>query len=213
MAIKGVIIAAGDNKNNVPLAELIGEDDIVVCADGGYRYAKEQNLKVSAIIGDFDSMNQPDVMDSTEIITYKVEKDETDTQLCIDYLAKKGVKEILLLGALGGERFDHSIANIQLLEYALEKGILMKIADGNTEMFINADETTEIEGTEGDIVSVFALDIAEGISYKGLKYSLENGSLSRKVPYCVSNSMVDTKCIITVKKGRVLIIHIGGEKR
>ncbi|MDP4118773.1 MAG: thiamine diphosphokinase [Bacillota bacterium] len=215
--MKGIIIAGGSLSGVNEIKKYLTADTIVVCADAGYNHIKDSDIKPDAVIGDFDSM-KPDFSgrltdkNNFEIITYKIEKDETDTQLCIDYLAKRGVKEITLLGALGGKRIDHSVANIQLIEYSMNKGIFMKIADGMTQIFmLSGKNETIITGKAGDIVSVFALDKASGLTYEGLKYPLTNAVVMRNLPYCVSNSMISNTCKISVEAGKILIMHIGGE--
>ena len=208
--MRGIIIAGGhiDEKENIK--KYIKDSTFVVCADSGYIYAKKNNIKPHILVGDFDSMKKP-VSADFEIITHPIEKDATDTQLCIDVLADKKISEVLMFGALGGQRFDHSIANLQLLEYALNKGVNLKIIDFMTEIFMLDGGETEITGEIGDTVSVFAYDRAEGLTYEGLKYKLSDGELRRDNPYCVSNSMICPKAKITVKKGKIIVIHIGGE--
>ncbi len=207
--MKGIIIAGGRTEGNIN--KYIDTDTFVVCADSGYLYAEKNGIKVDILIGDFDSMEKP-LNPACEVITHPVQKNATDTQLCIDYLALKGIKDIVLFGAFGGERIDHSIANVQLLEYALNINIRLKIIDGLTEVYMIDSSRAIIHGEKGDIVSVFAVDAADGISYKGLKYPLKNASLSRSVPYCVSNAMIDSTAEIEVKKGKVIIVHIRGEQ-
>ena len=206
--MKGVIIAGGSIKGDIK--KYIGKETLVVCADSGYIYAKEHNIFVNALIGDFDSMKMPENADC-EIIKYPVCKDATDTQLCIDYIESKGIKDVILFGALGGKRADHSIANIQLLEYASDKKISMKIVDNLTEIFLLDSSKINIKGNKGDIISVFALDTAEGISYKGLKYKLNGASLSRSITYCISNSFAENEAEIEVKRGKLIIVHLRGE--
>ena len=53
--------------------------------------------------------NQSDI----EIIKLKPEKDDTDTEAAVCFAAKKGIKEIDILGATGS-RFDHAYACIKI---------------------------------------------------------------------------------------------------
>ncbi len=207
--MKGVIIAGGRIEDNIN--KYIDTDTFVVCADSGYVYAVKNGIKTDVLIGDFDSIKKP-INPACEVITHPVQKNATDTQLCIDYLSLKGIKDIILFGAFGGDRLDHSIANLQLLEYALNVNVHLKIIDGLTEVYMINSSSVTIYGEKGDIVSVFAVDAADGISYKGLKYPLKNASLSRSVPYCVSNAMIGNTAEIEVKKGKVIIVHIRGEQ-
>ncbi len=206
---KGIIIAGGEVFDKI--SDFITQDTIVVCADSGYLSALKEGINPNCVIGDFDSMDiQPHEI-NFPVQLHKIEKDETDTQLCIDYLCKLGVQEILLFGALGGARFDHSYANLQLLAYSLKKGVRLVIKDKTTEIFMISSEKICLKGKIGDIVSVFAINKAEGVSYKGLKYNLENGEIRSDLPFACSNMMIDKVAEISVKNGELLIIHIGGE--
>ena len=56
-------------------------------------------------------------------------------------------------------------------------------------------------------LSVFsASDISEGVSESGVKYLLDNVTLSRSFPLGVSNEFAADKAVISVKKGTLLII-------
>lgn len=208
---KGIVIAGGSFADGKNIKKYINKDTVVVCADAGLLHAESAGIKPDAVIGDFDSMPKPEGGEY-ELICHKAEKDETDTQLCIDYLLEQNIRKIYIFGALGGARIDHSIANIQLLEYGKDRGAEVVIKDKATDIFLIDSESVSVAGHPGDTLSVFALNKAEGIYYKGLKYPLENGILTSGVPYCVSNSFAEEKAFVSVKKGKLLIIHIGGEK-
>ena len=71
------------------------------------------------LIGDLDSV-PPEQIDSmasqaVEIQRFPVEKDETDLELALFEVARRGYKEIFLVGALGG-RIDQTLANLFLLQ-------------------------------------------------------------------------------------------------
>jgi len=208
----GVVISGGYISPKLDIKNFV-QDKVVVCADSGYVYALNNCIKPCAVLGDFDSL--PENVDlnekSFEVLRFKVEKDQSDTQLCIDYLADLGVAEIYVFGALGGNRFEHTVANLQLLEYGIKKGIRICIKEENTEVFLISNETVKIKGNKDDYLSVFALHRAENICYKGLKYGLENGCIESYLPYGLSNVMLEDSAEISVEKGELLIIHTGGE--
>ena len=53
-----------------------------------------------------------------DIIHVPVEKDDTDTLLCLKYGMELGYREFLMIGGIGG-RLDHTMANIQTLLLSL----------------------------------------------------------------------------------------------
>ncbi len=207
--MRAVIIGGGNCNRN--LKEYILSGDFIVCADSGYEWAKELGIVPDLVIGDMDSIVSS-IEAGPEIITAPVQKDETDSMLCVDILAERGFDEMLFFGALGG-RIDHSFANITLLLYAAKKGISLKIVHGNTHMFI-IDSYAEISGNIGDTFSLFALGgNAGGITTKGLLYPLNNETLYADNPRGVSNELLEPQVSVAVKDGYLLAIHIkGGEK-
>ncbi len=60
------------------------------------------------------------------------DKDESDTELCILTALDRGATSIRLLGALGGSRVDHELANVALLAHPRLDGIDAAIVDGAT---------------------------------------------------------------------------------
>lgn len=65
-----------------------------------------------------------------QIIEFPCEKDKTDTQIAIEYLAENGFDEVVMLSCTG-KRLDHVLANISLLYYLLEHDIKGAIVDEN----------------------------------------------------------------------------------
>ena len=203
---KGIIIAGGTISGDI--SEYLNENDFIVCADSGYKYAFSKGIKPNLIIGDFDSAEIP--ADFPEIIKLNIDKNDTDTQHCIDYLKSINIKDIIIFGATGGDRIDHTFANFQLLEYGDNKGLNITLINENSKISLLNKGTLKIKGNISDIVSVFALNIAEGVTYSGLKYPLNNGIIKSDNPYGISNELVETEGFIKVKKGKLLIIYTGG---
>ena len=203
---RGIIIAGGTISGDI--SNYIRDNDYIICADIGYKYAFSNDIKPNLIIGDFDSSEIPSGF--PDIIKLNVEKNDTDTQHCIDYLCGMGIKDIIIFGATGGERIDHTIANLQLLEYGENKGLNIILINDNVKITILNKGTLKISGEVCDLVSVFAINKAKGITYKGFKYPLNNGIIKSDNPYGVSNELAEKDGFITVKKGKLLIIYTGG---
>ena len=99
-------------------------ENLYIAADRGYLTAKVLGITPSVILGDFDSYPLTDEMreSGAEIIRHPVEKDDTDLMLAIKLALGRGYTDIEIIGCLGGERFDHSIATLQSLAYVAENG-------------------------------------------------------------------------------------------
>ena len=56
-------------------------DDLVLAADAGYEICKREGIEPDLLLGDFDSMEQPE--DFQRVRRVPVEKDDTDTMLAV----------------------------------------------------------------------------------------------------------------------------------
>ncbi len=192
-------------KDAAKLLAALDKSSYILCADGGYAYAKECNITPDIIIGDFDSYKGT-LPDDIPAITVPSEKDDTDTGLCISYAIEHGFDDITIYGGLGG-RLDHTIANLQLISSVAEKGIRIRILDISNQAYSISGCSIEIPRRSGSYISVFsASDISEGVSEAGVKYCLDNATLHRNFPLGVSNEFADDKALISVKKGTLIII-------
>ena len=109
--MRAVIIGNGDIKDYQYIKSKI--NDFIICADGGYNHAEKMGIVPDVLIGDFDSAkNFEKVKDRIE---YPKRKDFTDGELAVAYAVDNGYEDIVLI-AMTGDRFDHSIADILLLE-------------------------------------------------------------------------------------------------
>ena len=199
--MKALIICAGESKNLLKLKEYANESDLIICADGGYKYALMAEIVPDIIIGDFDSFDAK-IPGNIEKIELKREKDETDTQYAFLYAIKKGADDIAIYAGLGG-RLDHTYSNIALLENTKIKTVL---TDGKTTCYMT-DSVLKLNGKKGEYVSVFSFsDISYGVNIKGLKYSLTDYDLKKEEILGVSNEFLDSEAYISVEKGKLLII-------
>lgn len=196
------IVSAGDMMQPFAKTET---DDLIIAADAGYLHLKKLGIEPDLLIGDFDSMPLPE---DKQALVYPVRKDDTDTVLAIKTGFEKGYTDFVIYGALGGERTDHTIANIQSLAFIAEKGGRGTLV-GNGEYFtLISDDEILIESDTGKTFSVFAYGgKAEGVTIKGSHYDIENAELSPFFPLGVSNKFKSDKITVKVEKGCLLIVY------
>ena len=108
----------GDSRLLLQAAE---RGDFLICADGGLDTARRLGVTPHLILGDFDSL-QGEIPDGEDVIRLPVEKDDTDMLHAVKVGLQHGYRSFLLLGGLGGERPDHSMANFCVLRYLAEHG-------------------------------------------------------------------------------------------
>ena len=195
------IFSAVEMKNNFPKPD---KDDLIIAADAGYLNVQKAGLRPDVIIGDFDSSEKPST--DTPIETFPILKDDTDTMLAIKYGFNSGYKRFAIYGGLGGERTDHTIANIQSLAYIADHGGEGFLVGENETFTLIKNSFITLHSEKGKTLSVFAYGgIAEGISIKGAVYETDNLTLTPFFPLGVSNKFKENSATVGVKNGCVLI--------
>src|SRR4029079_3849084 len=96
--------------------------DLVIAADGGARYAARLGITLDLWVGDGDSLGDEGIAELVAaggaIERARADKDQTDLELAVDAALARGAKGLVIVGALGGERLDHALANVALLARA-----------------------------------------------------------------------------------------------
>ena len=198
-----------------PLGVTRNRESLYIAADRGFVSATDIGITPDVILGDFDSFPLTEEMKNSgaEIIRHPVEKDDTDLMLALKLGLERGYREFNIIGCLGGERFDHSIATVQSLAYATEQGAAAfaygygeKKAVSCATVIRNGSLT--LSARSAGNVSVFSLsEISEGVSVTGLKYEVTGAVLRSCFPLGVSNSFVGKGARISVENGTLLIIY------
>lgn len=180
------------------------KDDIVIAADGGYKYLQSANIAPDIIIGDFDSLGETPPFEN--VIKLNPVKDITDMYAAVDVGIEKGFKKFEIYGATGG-RIDHSVANIQLLASLSKKGFNACVKNKKTLITAVTNGAISFDSSFSGYISVFSYtDICENVCISGLKYSLENAALKNDFALGVSNEFIGEESCISVGKGTLLIV-------
>lgn len=186
------------------------EEPYFICADGGGNFARKLGVFPDVLLGDMDSIDKEtlEAFRKAKVYEFPKKKDETDTELGIQYainLAKeKKIKKVILLGAIGN-RMDHTLGNIYLLSRFLDLGILGEIINKNNHMFL-INKETDLALKPGTLISLLPLgEEVQGINISGFEYGIENGDMTLRNPYGISNVVTETKQKISMKKGIILV--------
>lgn len=202
--MRAVIFLGSPETDLSEISDFVQKDDFVICADMGYKYAKQLGVHINAVLGDFDSCDID--VDFANKKIFPTEKDFTDCEICVDYACDKGADEVVLLCATGG-RIDHFIGNIYALRRSVHRGVHAYIYQKKTKIYV-AENHFETEGEVGDILSVFEFFHARKFTTLNLKYALNNEDL----PYTgISNVFTDNKISLDFL-GTALIVHTKEEK-
>ena len=198
---KCVIFCAGEFTG---LAEPVKRGDLVIAADGGYRYASALGITPDIVLGDFDSLGY--VPENSRV--FPVEKDDTDAMLAVRYGLEQGYKDFVLYGTLDGPRLDHTIANLQTLQFLADRQATGFLVGCNQIATVVRSGCLALPATYKGTVSVFCMGAdARKVTIEGLKYTLQNGTLSAGFPLGVSNAFIGKNAKISVGEGSLLIIY------
>ncbi|MCC8046300.1 MAG: thiamine diphosphokinase [Clostridiales bacterium] len=181
-----------------------GTEDLLIAADGGYRHLQKLGRKPDVLLGDFDSLEV--VPEHEHLIRHSPIKDDTDMALAVAYAQKEGYRIFFLYGGLGG-RLDHTLANVQLLTGMSKEGLEGYLIGSGSVIMAVTDGELSFPETASGMVSVFCMGTnASGVYERGLKYSLENATLTCDRALGVSNEFTGVKSSIAVRSGTLLVM-------
>jgi thiamine pyrophosphokinase len=211
--MKTIIFANGEISDIDAIKPLISKDDYIIAANGGSIHCENLGIIPKLIIGDLDSIPK-NFLDKwidhgIKIIQHEKDKDRTDLELALMFAQKNKSGKTLILGGLGN-RWDHSLANLLLASKENFRQMNTEFYSDNDWFYI-VSEKIEFTGSPGQTVSILPLGgDANGVSTTGLKWSLENETLSHGSSRGVSNLISSEKVKVSVKEGVLLIIRNRG---
>lgn len=197
-------------------AEGVGD---VIAADAGYARARAMGLHVDLLVGDLDSLD-PDLVAAAEragtpVLRVPAAKDESDTELALLEAVRRGATRVTVLGAFGGPRLDHALANVWLLAHPGLTGIETVLLDAGTRAWLvvapgadGAAVRRALPGPVGAVVSLlpFGGD-ALGITTHGLRYPLGDEPLRTGPARGLSNVRTAPDAWVSVRDGRLLVVE------
>ncbi|MBO6046252.1 MAG: thiamine diphosphokinase [Erysipelotrichaceae bacterium] len=174
-----------------------------IAADYGIVHLLKQNIQPVIAIGDFDTLEDRSILNNVEVITFPAKKDESDTELALMYAIKQGYSAIDIYGVTGG-RLDHFMATLCLLEKYQQYDIT--IYDESNKIRLLRQGHHELDINTDSYFSLFALDEVT-ISLKNCLYPIEDYTLVRSDPLCLSNQslgrvVIDTDNLVLLIESR-----------
>jgi thiamine pyrophosphokinase len=184
--------------------------DWVVAADGGARHADVLGRRLDLWVGDGDSLGEEAlaelVVAGVPIRRLAVDKDESDTELALLAAIDAGAERLTILGALGGARFDHGLANIWLLAHPRLDRRDVRLVDTSARIRLVGPGRTDLGGRTGDLVSLLPFGGDAGsVTTTGLRYPLRDERLSVGPSRGLSNVRSESDASIVLATGRILV--------
>lgn len=192
------------------MAVLLREDDFIIACDAGYRNCVPLCCKPNIIVGDFDTAPCPQ-QENDDIVVLPHVKDDTDTEYAAKLASQKGFDEVLLLGALGGKRLEHTLANLCTGLGLEQRGVRAVLQDERSRItFVLPGETRLYPKENFFYLSVFPMEgRAEGVYERGSYYELTDAELTAGYPLGVSNEYAENSdgITISVRSGALVVVE------
>lgn len=183
-----------------------GRFDAVYAVDGGFAHLEAVGCVPDIAIGDFDSLGyRPKCR---RVIELPVEKDKSDLEAAMDRAKTRQFDEVIVYGALGG-RLDHTMANLQMCARFAESGMgVTFVADDYAIRIVVGPDAYELPLLEEGTVSVFAAtNEAYGVIERGMKYSIDDETLTNRTTRGLSNELQGVEAAVAVEEGTLFVFH------
>ena len=185
------------------LAAPIEKEDYILAADGGLLHLEKLGIAPNGIIGDFDSLGF--VPEGAEV--FPVEKDDTDAMLAARKGLELGFRQFLFYGSLDGPRLDHTIANFQTLQFLADRGATGYLIGKDYMVTVLKEGMLTFPADCRGVLSVFCMGSdGTGVTIRGARYELEEGTLTAGFPLGVSNHFVGNEVTVKVERGSLLLL-------
>ena len=227
--MQAIVVADGEPGSRAALDAAwpgwCGPDPWVIAADGGAAHAAALGLPIHRWVGDADSVDPALLADlavaGVPIDRVPVAKDASDTELAVLTALEHGATQVVILGALGGPRFDHALANIALLRLPELDGIPAAILDAAARVRIVGNRLggldgaadgpparLDLDGRIGDLVTLLPVgDDAAGVTTTGLEFPLRDEPLAAGHSRGLSNVRRLPRATVTVRRGLLLVVE------
>lgn len=182
-------------------------EDLIVAADAGLNAIHSLGLKPDVLIGDLDSLDAGIVecYQSMPRITHDTRKNETDTELAVEWCLRQGIADITICNDLEG-RFDHALGIIQVMYAAHLEAARCRVESAAQRLFF-LPPIWRAQDLKGCLLSLLAwTHTAHLESSQGLEYPLDGLVLRQNRSRGISNEIISDQASIRLAEGQVLAV-------
>lgn len=190
-------------------------DPLVIAVDSGYHHARALGLSVDVLVGDLDSITTDELeharINVPILHTAPNDKDQTDTELAIEWALDNGHETLVILYG-GGDRIDHHLGVMHTLANPRLAGIDVVAYIGDSKVHVVHGPTTiDLACAVGTTVGLVPIaGHVEGVTTSGLRWPLNEEQLVAWASRGVSNVTTDERIKVHIQSGVLLvIIHEG----
>lgn len=190
-------------------------DPLVIAVDSGYQHARALGLSVDVLVGDLDSITKDELeharINVPILHTAPNDKDQTDTELAIEWALDNGHQTLVVLYG-GGNRIDHHLGVIHSLANPRLVGIDVVAYIGDSRVHVVHGPTAiDLACAVGTTVGLVPIaGHVEGVATSGLQWPLNDEQLFAWASRGVSNVSTEDRINVRIQSG-VLLVIIHGE--
>jgi len=209
--MKVVVVASGEL--DASDAAWLEDADLVIAADGGANSLDRLGMRPDLLVGDLDSVDASlvDLLEAgrTRVERHPIDKEASDTELAVAAAFDAGASAVVVLGAMGGARIDHEIANLLLLADASLAGRDIRVVRGGTQVRpLHAGERIHLSGSVGDLVTLLSVGgTADGVTTEGLRWLLAEATLEMGRSRGLSNEIIAAPASVRIGNGTLLVVE------
>lgn len=197
-----LIIANGEPPGDDMLNNLVARSTYIIAADGGSNICFQKNIYPDFIIGDLDSIEKHALIHFKDCEIIKISDQNThDLDKAIEF-ARTLKPAIVRVIAAFGKRFDHSLANLLLLQTKFEE-LPLEFHDQHGCLSMISGKY-KLNNPVGHVVSLFSFLPVLGLSLSGFKYSLKEVDFPNGFTG-LSNVIEKNNARILIKKGSLFL--------
>ena len=209
--MKVVVVASGEL--DPADAGWLDHAQLVIAADGGGASLDRLGRRPNVLVGDLDSIDAALVARlegaGTRVERHPTDKEASDTEAAVELALAAGASSVVLLGAMGGERLDHALANLLLLaDRALAGRDVVAVRGGTRVRAIHRGRRLPLEGSRGDLVTLLPVGgDAGGVTTEGLRWALDAATLRLGRSRGLSNEVIGSPASVRIDVGTLLVVE------
>lgn len=198
-----LLLCNGERPSSPLARRCVRMADQIIAADGGANAARALGLVPDLIIGDLDSVTAATRRAFARVRTLHIRRqDNTDIEKALDYVRAHGEGRVIVLGATGG-RIDMTLATLSVCWRYVS--VLDMLIAGEGWYAVPLRGTRAFDAPPGTRVSLIPFGRCSGITLRGLRFPLNNGTL-RVGEVAVSNVVRSRRFSVTVRRGNLLVV-------
>ncbi len=180
-----------------------------IAVDGGYGFFKQAKIRPDIIVGDFDSLKK-EAVKGLSCLIYPEHKDQTDTELAVQYCLEQRFSTIDIVMPAIGEP-DHFLGLVTLLllpEISRQKKykVALRIVNHECEIMLLVERDISFTDCKNELLSVIPYGGPIELTGTGLEYPAEELLINPWQTKGLRNIIRSNSAKISIK-GTALVVH------